>query len=119
MEIPIPVAAHQYFEVPRPFGIYGLLLKRAHWSVTSIGSVDLRTGAFIPEEYFDGNSFRLATSREKIVAGLHRFVAAYLPDVLIYLALIFIIDSSLCRVLNVCVIANFLEFWLTALKVHT
>jgi|SRR5665213_3269123 len=92
--IAIPLSVYRHFRRVWVIGPYSLFRWWCYGALTPLGTIDIRQGTFIPNEIWDGKTFRLASAREKTRARRHAVVADYVVDGGMYLV---IIVAILCK----------------------
>jgi len=85
-EVSITGDAARAFRAPEPLGPFALARRLGGVRSTPLGSVDLSTNQFIPNEIFSDGVFRTATRGEQLRYKAHQFMLDYLIDAEAYVA---------------------------------
>jgi hypothetical protein len=83
-EVEITGPAVQAFKKPPMFGPFSIARRLAGVRSTPLGSIDLRTGQFVPGEILDKGVFRPATPLDFVYYEGHRFILDYGVDLTVY-----------------------------------
>jgi hypothetical protein len=86
-EVQIAGDATRAFRAPDPVGPFSFLRRVGGVRSSPLGSVDLATNRFIPNEIFKDGAFRAATPAERTIYKTHQYMLDYLIDAEIYVGL--------------------------------
>jgi len=79
-EVQITGDATRAFRAPSPVGPFSLLRRIGGVRSTPLGSIDLASNQFVPNEIFKDGVFRAATPSERLIYKTHQYMLDYLID---------------------------------------